>query len=138
MVPTLIAISLVTFVFMHATPGSPIQPESAQNNLSPTEQAALKKQWGLDKPFYQQYLNFMAKAVRLDFGNSFVFKTRSVSSMLRRQLKPSIELGIVALAIAVIGGLALATVTTLFFVPVMYCILRRRPPATPDLALEQA
>jgi multidrug efflux pump subunit AcrB len=39
---------------------------------------------------------------------------------------------------AVIGGLALATVTTLFFVPVMYCILRRKPPAAPDLALEQA
>src|SRR5579859_5396977 len=90
MVPTLIAISLVTFVFMHATPGSPIQPASAQNNLSLTEQAALKKQWGLDKPFYQQYLNFMAKAVHLDFGNSFVYKTRSVSSMLRTRIKPSI------------------------------------------------
>ncbi|MBS1119861.1 MAG: transporter [Deltaproteobacteria bacterium] len=30
---------------------------------------------------------------------------------------------------AVIGGLGLATVTTLFFVPVMYSLLRRRPPA---------
>jgi len=29
----------------------------------------------------------------------------------------------------VIGGLGLATVTTLFFVPVMYSLLRRRPPA---------
>jgi multidrug efflux pump subunit AcrB len=29
---------------------------------------------------------------------------------------------------AVIGGLALATVTTLFFVPVMYSLLRRKPP----------
>jgi multidrug efflux pump subunit AcrB len=39
---------------------------------------------------------------------------------------------------AVIGGLALATVTTLFFVPVMYSILRRKPPAAPDPALEAA
>ena len=29
---------------------------------------------------------------------------------------------------AVIGGLVLATVTTLFFVPVMYSLLRRKPP----------
>ncbi|MHB8574919.1 MAG: ABC transporter permease, partial [Dehalococcoidia bacterium] len=107
LVPTLVAISLVTFIFMHATPGSPIQPSSSQNALSPTEQAALKKQWGLDKPFYQQYLNFMGRAVRLDFGNSFVFKTRSVSSILRANTMISVELGVVALAIAVIGGLAL-------------------------------
>jgi multidrug efflux pump subunit AcrB len=39
---------------------------------------------------------------------------------------------------AVIGGLALATVTTLFFVPVMYSILRRQPPAAVDPELEKA
>jgi multidrug efflux pump subunit AcrB len=39
---------------------------------------------------------------------------------------------------AVIGGLSVATVTTLFFVPVMYCILRRQPPAPTDPALEDA
>jgi len=39
---------------------------------------------------------------------------------------------------AVIGGLLLATVTTLFFVPVMYSILRRRAPTPVDPALEAA
>jgi multidrug efflux pump subunit AcrB len=39
---------------------------------------------------------------------------------------------------AVIGGLLLATVTTLFFVPIMYSILRRRPPVPVDPALEEA
>ncbi|MEO6775744.1 MAG: efflux RND transporter permease subunit [Kofleriaceae bacterium] len=34
---------------------------------------------------------------------------------------------------AVIGGLCLATVTTLFFVPVMYSLLRRRPPRTEEI-----
>lgn len=37
---------------------------------------------------------------------------------------------------AVIGGLALATLTTLFFVPVMYSILRRRPPRVEDPEVE--
>jgi multidrug efflux pump subunit AcrB len=37
---------------------------------------------------------------------------------------------------AVIGGLLLATMTTLFFVPVMYSILRRTPPKTHDPELE--
>jgi multidrug efflux pump subunit AcrB len=39
---------------------------------------------------------------------------------------------------AVIGGLLLATATTLFFVPVMYSVLRRRAPAAPDQSLEEA
>ncbi len=38
---------------------------------------------------------------------------------------------------AVIGGLLLATVTTLFFVPVMYSILRRKPPSPVDPLLEE-
>jgi multidrug efflux pump subunit AcrB len=37
---------------------------------------------------------------------------------------------------AVIGGLLLATLTTLFFVPVMYSVLRHKPPARPDALLE--
>ena len=39
---------------------------------------------------------------------------------------------------AVIGGLLLATVTTLFFVPVMYSLLRRKPPSHVDAILEEA
>jgi len=38
---------------------------------------------------------------------------------------------------AVIGGLLLATVTTLFFVPVMYSVLRRKVPKAVDQALEE-
>src|SRR6202041_2085441 len=38
---------------------------------------------------------------------------------------------------AVIGGLLLATVTTLFFVPVMYSLLRRKPPTPKDPLLEE-
>jgi multidrug efflux pump subunit AcrB len=39
---------------------------------------------------------------------------------------------------AVIGGLLLATLTTIFFVPVMYSILRRKPPTPADPQLEGA
>ena len=39
---------------------------------------------------------------------------------------------------AVVGGLALATVTTLFFVPVMYSILRKKAPPEVDPVLEEA
>lgn len=107
MVPTLLAISLVTFLFMHATPGSPIQPDSANNPLTPDQQQVLARQWGLDKPLYQQYLKFVWRGVHLDFGNSYVYKTRTVTEILAANTKVSLELGIVALSLAVFGGLAL-------------------------------
>lgn len=107
MVPTLLALSLITFLFMHATPGSPIQPDSANNPLTPAEQHVLAKQWGLDKPLYQQYLTFVWNGIHLDFGKSYVYKTRKVTEILGSNIKVSIELGVVALSIAVLGGLGL-------------------------------
>jgi ABC-type dipeptide/oligopeptide/nickel transport system permease component len=107
MVPSLLALSLITFVFMHLTPGSPLQPDAANNPLTPAEQKVLAKQFGLDKPVWQQYTTFLGNAVRLNFGKSYVFKTRSVTSILKKQTKVSVELGLVALAIAVVGGLGL-------------------------------
>ena len=106
MVPTLLSLSLITFIFMHATPGSPIQPDSANNPLTPTEQNVLKEAWGLDKPLYRQYLTFVWRGIHLDFGKSFVYKTRDVTEILQKNTTTSIELGAVALTLAVVGGLA--------------------------------
>jgi ABC-type dipeptide/oligopeptide/nickel transport system permease component len=107
MVPTLLALSLITFIFMHATPGSPIQPDSANNPLTPAEQNVLKKAWGLDKPLWRQYFTFLGNAVRLNFGHSFTLKTRKVTDILKENILVSIELGVAALTLAVVGGLGL-------------------------------
>lgn len=107
LVPTLLALSLVTFTFMHLTPGSPLQPDAANNPLTPAQEEVLKREFGLNKPLPQQYGTFLWKALHLDFGNSYTFKTRSVISILKANAKVSVELGLVAMTIAITGGLAL-------------------------------
>lgn len=107
LIPTLLAISLVTFTFMHLTPGSPLQPDSANNPLTPTEQRVLAKQFGLDKPIWRQYTTFLWKGLHLDFGKSYKYKTREVTEILAKNTKVSLELGLVALTLAVVGGLGL-------------------------------
>src|SRR5207249_4191752 len=73
LVPTLLAMALVTFLVMHATPGSPLDPVSeGANPLSPEAQKTLAKYYGLDRPLYEQFAIFVSKAVRGDFGYSFV------------------------------------------------------------------
>jgi len=50
MVPTLLAMALITFTVMHLTPGSPLDPVADNANpLSPEAQRNMAKQYGLDK-----------------------------------------------------------------------------------------
>src|SRR4029453_5385596 len=68
LVPAILAMALVTFLVMHATPGSPLDPVAeGANPLSPEAQKALAKHYGLDKPLYEQLGIFLVKAVQGDF-----------------------------------------------------------------------
>lgn len=115
LVPTLLAMALVTFLVMHATPGSPLDPVAeGANPLSPEAQQNLAKAYGLDKPLHEQFVIFVAKAVRGDFGNSFVYKTRTVSEILLETFPVSLFLGSMALALAILGGLALGILAAVY------------------------
>jgi peptide/nickel transport system permease protein len=107
LIPTLIAMALVTFLVMHATPGSPLEPEGGNNPLSPAEQQNLAAKYGLDRPLWEQFGRFLFNALRGDFGNSYVYKTRSVTEILRDALPVSLRLGAMALVIATGAGVAL-------------------------------
>lgn len=108
LVPTLLAMALVTFLVMHATPGSPLDPVAeGANPLSPEAQKHLAAEYGLDRPLPEQFAIFVAKAVRGDFGRSFVYKTRTVREILASALPVSLMLGSMALAVALVGGLTL-------------------------------
>jgi ABC-type dipeptide/oligopeptide/nickel transport system permease component len=100
--------ALVTFLVMHATPGSPLDPVAEGANPLPLEaQKNLAAAYGLDKPLYQQFLIFVGKAVRGDFGMSFVYKTRTVAEIIVETFPVSLLLGSLAFVLAVAGGLTL-------------------------------
>jgi ABC-type dipeptide/oligopeptide/nickel transport system permease component len=115
LIPTLLAMALVTFLVMHATPGSPLDPVAeGANPLSPEAQKNLAAHYGLDKPLHEQFVIFVVKAVRGDFGNSFVYKTRTVSEILLATFPVSLFLGSMALALAIVGGLKLGILAAVF------------------------
>ncbi len=107
--------ALVTFLVMHATPGSPLDPVAeGANPLSPEAQKNLARAYGLDKPLYEQFLIFLGKAVRGDFGTSFVYRTRTVAEILVETFPVSLLLGSMALAIALAGGLILGILAAVY------------------------
>ena len=115
LVPTLLAMALVTFLVMHATPGSPLDPVAeGANPLSPEAQKNLAEVYGLDKPLYVQFGIFLSKAVRGDFGKSFVYKTRTVAEIMVETFPISLLLGSMALVLAVVGGLTLGVLAAVY------------------------
>jgi ABC-type dipeptide/oligopeptide/nickel transport system permease component len=108
LIPTLLAMALVTFLVMHATPGSPLDPVSeGANPLSPEAQRQLAAVYGLDRPLWEQFAIFVVKAVQGDFGQSFIYRTRTVREIIAGAFGVSLVLGSLAFTLAVVGGLTL-------------------------------
>jgi len=100
---------------MHATPGSPLDPVSeGANPLSPEAQRNLAAHYGLDRPLHEQFVIFLRNALHGDFGNSFVYRTRTVREILADTFPVSLLLGSMALVLAVTGGLALGILAAVY------------------------
>jgi peptide/nickel transport system permease protein len=83
MIPVLLGITLLAFLFMQLLPGDPITILTG-GKASPETIAALREKFGLDKPVYIQYLLFLGNAMRGDLGNSILQKTPVVELVLER------------------------------------------------------
>ncbi len=107
---TLIALSFVVFGSVHLTgdPARFLLPISAEHDESVYE--AQKAAYGLDKPFIVQYWNFLIKAVRLDFGQSFTAR-RPVQEILLERIPATVHLAIAGTILAIGIGVPLGIIS---------------------------
>jgi oligopeptide transport system permease protein len=101
---TMLGVSLITFVLMHAVPGGPWDEEKA---LAPGVVENLNRRYGLDLPYWQQYLLFLRGAVQGDLGVSFVRQGQPVTQILLAGLAPTLTIAAAALTIGLVAGLTL-------------------------------
>jgi len=104
-------IATATFAAMHAVPGDPL---ASNKNLNPEIRQNLMEQYGLEKPLTTQYLLYMGNMLRGDFGISFSEKNRRVNDIIREHFPVSALLGVLAIAIAGIGGIFWGALTALY------------------------
>jgi peptide/nickel transport system permease protein len=85
MIPLLFGITLITFTVIHLAPGDPVEVQT-EMSLKSSAQARdnLKKLYGLDKPLHVQYLDWITRFVKLDFGTSFVDGRKVSNKILER------------------------------------------------------
>lgn len=79
MIPTLLAISLITFIIIQLPPGDYLstlvmEMQSRGEAVDQGRLAMLRETYGLDRPLYQQYLYWVAGMLRGDFGYSFEYE----------------------------------------------------------------
>lgn len=98
------AMSLIVFFGLHAI-GNPVDILISED-LNQQERAEAIARLGLDKPVMQQYAAFVRNALTGSLGKSFVYGIDAVELIFQR-LPATIELAVVALAIAVVVGVPL-------------------------------
>jgi peptide/nickel transport system permease protein len=102
----LLAVATIVFLALHLVPGDPAEILLSASGISPdpTTVAALRKRLGLDRPFSDQYLTFLAGLLRGDFGTSLI-DDYPVAQEIALRLPRTLELVLAGAAIAVIIGL---------------------------------
>lgn len=100
MIPVLIGITLVAFVFMQLLPGDPITILTG-GKASPQTIAALRAQYGLNKPVYIQYLFFLRNALHGQLGTS-ILQGVPVAQLVLQRVGPTVFLLCYATLIAVL------------------------------------
>lgn len=104
-IPTLFGISIIVFLVMHLIPGDAISAMIGTTfKLTAAQAAALREYYGLDKPLYEQYLHWLAAALRGDFGYS-VRSGQAVLPEILNRFPLTLELALLAMVIALMLGI---------------------------------
>ncbi|HEY5783767.1 MAG TPA: ABC transporter permease [Microlunatus sp.] len=112
LVVTLLVVSVLAFLIPYAGEGDParkiLRARVNDPALDPAQVEALTRELGLDRPVWQQYLDWLSHAVRGDFGYSYTSRT-SVQELVVPALGVSITLALAALLLALVIALPLGT-----------------------------
>jgi peptide/nickel transport system permease protein len=99
----LVAITLVSFAFMHAIPGDPVTLRLG-DHATPVEVRLLRATLGLDKPWYVQLGLYFADLLHGDLGRSLV-DSQPVATKLAQFFPATVELTVGALIFATVVGI---------------------------------
>ena len=103
LVPILIGVSLLVFGWIHALPGSPAEALLGEH-ATPQAIAQVRRQYGLDKPIYVQYWNYVKTLAHGDLGTS-ITTTRTVTYELGHRFPATVELALAAMLFSIVIGI---------------------------------
>jgi peptide/nickel transport system permease protein len=103
--PTLLLVTIAVFVILRVVPGDPAvlllagTGDDAEEQYTQEQLQAMREKLGTNRPIYIQYTDWVWKMLRLDFGESYFFKTPVYDDIAER-LPVTIELGLMSVLLA--------------------------------------
>jgi len=116
-VPTLLGASIVIFVLLRLVPGDiaeilVLQTGSESSTVQQKQIQQIRTELGLDRAVPVQYLDWLGRALRGDFGRSYV-QQRPVVEILAERVPRSLELALLTIALALVWAVPLGVVSAL-------------------------
>ena len=119
-VPVVLTVSLLVFLLTYLAPGDPVLLMVPMDEFRPGEGHMsqdwqqeqideLRRRYGLDRPLYVQYADWLWRAVQGDLGNS-VRTRQPVTEIIVRRLPVTLELALLGLLLAVAVGIPLGVI----------------------------
>ena len=107
---TIWVIVTITFFLMHSIPGDPF---TDQKKIPAEIMEKMMQKYGLDQPLVVQYGKYLKNLLKGDLGDSMKYKNRSVNSMLKEGFPVSAKIGLLAVAISAVLGVAFGIIAAL-------------------------
>ncbi len=112
MVPLLFGITILSFAVIYLAPGEPTDLLTQMNpKMSAEARFRLRAYYGLDKPLHLQYLNWLKRVVRLDFGRSFSPDQRRVIEKILERIPITIFINVSAMILILLCAIPLGIIS---------------------------
>lgn len=103
MIPIFLGITVISFAVLHLAPGAPTEMQTMmQPKVSLEARARLNAIYGLDKPLHIQYVDWLKRFVRFDFGRSFSSDNRPVQEKIMERLPVTLFINILSLVLILV------------------------------------
>ncbi len=109
-IPTLLLVIVLAFLMVHAAPGGPFDDERA---LPADVEANIRSAYHLDEPLPKQFVRYLSGLVQGDLGPSYRYRDYTVSELIGQSFPLSLQLGVLAMALAIAVGVSAGTVAAL-------------------------
>jgi ABC-type dipeptide/oligopeptide/nickel transport system permease component len=112
LVPTLLVGTLLTFTLTFYGPGDPVYTFLGQRATAENVRV-LRHQWGLDRPFWVQYGDYMLHLAQGDLGRSILRDMSPITPIVLQTIPISAQLGVVCFVLIVVFGTSLGAIAAL-------------------------
>lgn len=111
MIPIIFGITLITFTVVHLAPGGPVEVQTEmQLKASAQARENLKKLYGLDKPLHIQYIDWLKRFTKLDFGKSFV-DGRDVIKKIAERIPVTLSINVLSLLLIILTAIPIGIIS---------------------------